>query len=48
MQPDLMKGEAGERPKADQNIASVPIPETDPLLGKDGGLVGIWDLEKGD
>jgi len=42
MQPDLMKGEAGERPKADQNIANVPLPETDPLLRMDGGLVRIW------
>lgn len=48
MQPDLLRGKEGERPKADQNIASVPIPEADPLLGRDGGLVGIWDLEKGD
>ncbi|MDN3690492.1 cupin domain-containing protein [Cyclobacterium jeungdonense] len=40
--PDLLKGEKGERPKADQNIAQVPIPEADPLLGKDDGLINIW------
>ncbi len=42
MQPDLLKGDNGERPNADQNIAKVPIPEADPVLGKDSGLLGIW------
>ncbi len=40
--PDLLKGEKGERPKADQNIAQVPLPEADPLLGKDKGLIKMW------
>jgi uncharacterized protein YjlB len=40
---DLLKGEPGERPKADQNIAALPIPEEDPLLGKVGGLTQIWN-----
>jgi len=40
--PDLLKGEEGERPEAAQNIVQVPLPEADPLLGKDRGLVGIW------
>jgi uncharacterized protein YjlB len=39
---DLLKGEAGERPKADKNIASVPFPEFDPILGKEDGLKKIW------
>lgn len=39
---DLNKGEAGERPRADQNIASLPIPDTDPLLGQNAGLTRIW------
>jgi uncharacterized protein YjlB len=39
---DLLKGEKGERPKADKNIAALPIPGLDPLLGKDGGLMKIW------
>jgi uncharacterized protein YjlB len=39
---DLLKGEKGERPKADKNIAALPIPSLDPLLGKDSGLVKIW------
>lgn len=40
--PDMNKGEKSERPQADKNIAAVPFPSTDPLLGKDGGLVTIW------
>lgn len=40
--PDLLKGNPEERPQADRNIAKVPIPQTDPLLGKDLGLVEIW------
>ncbi|TDE17467.1 cupin [Dyadobacter psychrotolerans] len=39
---DVLKGEAGERPFADQRIAAVPIPESDPLLGKNKGLSKIW------
>lgn len=42
MNPDLMKGKAGERPQADKNIAAVPIPSADPLLGTDEGLIQIW------
>ena len=38
----LLKGEVGERPKADHNIAKVPMPETDPVEGKDRGLVKAW------
>lgn len=39
---DLCKGEDGERPKVDENIKNVPLPERDPLLGSDEGLVRIW------
>jgi uncharacterized protein YjlB len=39
---DLLKGEPGERPKADENIAGLPLPETDPFFGTDGGLTTIW------
>lgn len=39
---DLLKGEPGERPKADKNIANLPVPKSDPLLGRDGGLTKIW------
>jgi uncharacterized protein YjlB len=39
---DMNYGKPGERPKSDHNIASVPIPETDPVFGKQGGLLKIW------
>lgn len=42
---DMKKGEAGERPEADENISKVPIPDTDPLYGMEGGLVDIWKEE---
>lgn len=40
---DLNKGMAGERPKADENIAALPVPDTDPLLGNNAGLTAIWN-----
>ncbi|HEU4496860.1 MAG TPA: hypothetical protein VFR70_07400, partial [Flavobacterium sp.] len=39
---DIMKGEAGERPRADENIRKVPIPDTDPVCGKAEGLLLLW------
>jgi len=39
---DIKRGLDGERPQADKNIEAVPIPVTDPLLGKNKGLVKIW------
>jgi len=42
---DIMKGEPGERPKADENIAKVPMPENDPVYGKNDGLLTVWNLE---
>lgn len=42
LEPDLKKGEPGERPQADTNIAAVPVPETDPLLGREEGLLLLW------
>lgn len=39
---DLNRGLEGERPRADQNIAALPIPSTDPLLGKKSGLTTTW------
>ena len=39
---DLLKGEPGERPKAHKNIAALPIPDFDPLLGKTEGLRKLW------
>ena len=40
---DLMYGNEGERPKADDNIRSVPLPETDPVYGMDGPLIKNWN-----
>jgi uncharacterized protein YjlB len=42
MPVDIMRGEPGERPRVDQNIAAVPFPGQDPFLGKDDGLRNIW------
>jgi len=39
---DLLKGEPGDRPKADENIARVPMPRTDPVTGREGGLLALW------
>lgn len=39
---DVLRGQPGERPKADQTIAALPLPATDPLLGKSAGLIHIW------
>lgn len=44
MKPDLMKGDSGERPQADKNIAAVPLPDADPLLGPDEGLRKTWKI----
>jgi uncharacterized protein YjlB len=41
-EPDMKKGLEGERPQADENLAKVPIPDTDPLMGGTEGLVKIW------
>lgn len=42
---DVLKGEPGERPRADENIASLPIPKSDPLFGIKDGLTKIWSSE---
>jgi uncharacterized protein YjlB len=39
---DINKGLPGERPKTDENIASLPIPDNDPLMGNGEGLCRIW------
>ena len=39
---DLLRGEPGERPQADRNIAQVPMPATDPVAGRGGPLVIEW------
>lgn len=39
---DLLRGEAGDRPDADRNIARVTLPRTDPVGGAAGPLIQNW------
>ncbi len=39
---DMKYGRPGERPHADQNIAQVSRPKTDPVYGLDGPLLEHW------
>jgi uncharacterized protein YjlB len=39
---DLLRGHPGERPRADDNIAALPIPDNDPIYGAEGPLRKIW------
>lgn len=39
---DLLRGDAGERPGADERIAKVAMPATDPVAGADGPLLRAW------
>ena len=39
---DLLRGEPDDRPKADHNIANVPMPKSDPVGGSDGPLLTEW------
>jgi len=39
---DLLRGRAGDRPAADRNIASVPVPDRDPIYGRDGPMQKHW------
>jgi uncharacterized protein YjlB len=39
---DINYGRPGERPGTDHNIALIPIPDKDPLLGEDGGIIIVW------
>lgn len=40
--PDMNYGKAGERPAADEAIAAVPPPGSDPIYGNVGGLADAW------
>jgi uncharacterized protein YjlB len=40
---DMNFGKPGERPRVDENIASVPKPETDPVYGPTGPLAKLWN-----
>ena len=39
---DMKYGKIGERPAADESIASVPLPKIDPVFGTKGGLLDLW------
>jgi uncharacterized protein YjlB len=39
---DMHRGEPGERPAAEANIARVPLPGADPVVGRDGPLQEHW------
>jgi uncharacterized protein YjlB len=39
---DLLRGLPGERPKSDDTIAALPIPDCDPIYGADGPMRQIW------
>ncbi|MDQ6755962.1 MAG: cupin [Bacteroidota bacterium] len=40
---DIKKGETEDRPEADKNIKKVHLPENDPVYGKQGPLMRLWD-----
>lgn len=40
--PDLLLGEPDDRPAADETIANVPLPTSDPVLGEHGPLMDLW------
>lgn len=44
---DILRGEPGERPAADERIAQLPIPDRDPLYGKNGPLPNLWQKRVG-
>jgi uncharacterized protein YjlB len=44
---DLLRGQPGERPKADHTIAALPIPDNDPIYGAEGPLRQIWKSIRG-
>ena len=39
---DVLTGEADDRPAADQHIAQVPLPKTDPVGGQGGPALEKW------
>ncbi len=41
---DINYGKEGERPGTDENIKNVPLPQNDPLFGKDGPVTQHWGI----
>ncbi|TZF86384.1 hypothetical protein FW774_04885 (plasmid) [Pedobacter sp. BS3] len=44
---DILYGKDGERPAADERIKQVPLPESDPVYGKNGHLTELWQPVRG-
>lgn len=42
MDYDMNYGKPEERPKADENIRNVPLPDSDPIFGTEGPLMEHW------
>lgn len=45
MDYDIKKGEPSDRPKADENIENVKLPDADPVYGLDGPLILNWEMQ---
>jgi uncharacterized protein YjlB len=43
---DLLRGNPGERPAADDRILAVPLPKADPVEGVSGSLVKLWGARR--
>jgi uncharacterized protein YjlB len=39
---DVNTGGSDDHPRVDESIASVPLPQSDPVYGPEGPLVGLW------
>ena len=39
---DILRGDPGERPAADERMAALPMPTSDPLFGTEGPLTLLW------
>jgi uncharacterized protein YjlB len=40
---DINYGRSGERPRADENIKLLPLPQSDPVFGMGGPLIKNWE-----
>lgn len=39
---DMCYGDNNERPRTDENIQNVPLPESDPIFGIEGAIMNFW------